>query len=628
MCGVAGYWNLDSKSLPSLCDSLNSRGPDGFGEFNDLNIRMFHTRLSIQDLTTNASQPMSSQNVTIAFNGEVYNFRHLRILLEDLGYFFVSKSDTEVILNLYIEFGTDCFAMLRGMFAIAIYDNRSQKPEPELILARDEFGIKPLLFSRKDQGLIFASDLRTILASGLVSKEIDNFSLRELFAVGSIYQPRTILKDVSSISAGRYAVIGIDSFQEFDFRLRKPSNGAEIPRFEKDVVGLADTVINDSLSAHLIADVEVSTLLSGGLDSSLISAMIAKNHVPSINTFTVGFDNSNKADESADAREIAGFLGTSHHEIMLSEDRIEADFLDFVCGIDQPSMDGFNSFLVSKVVSQHTKVTISGTGGDELFAGYPWFQVAHGHGPKCEFQKLSRFVRENSKIGTMLPPFFNRLAFRSSSGIFTKQNQAFGYPEATRIVKDFKESPQIFINSFLDYESRESTENLFQVSNLSLICCAGYLKNQLLRDIDATSMYHSLEVRTPLLDREVLNFAISLPDKWKLGHGSELGSPESYSNSGQKYILGKLSELYLPPQFLNRKKRGFELPIESWLKGPLKKLLETKLSKSNLSQIHNLDVERTFALKEKFLSGSLAPIKIWLVLVYVVWYELLMESSS
>jgi len=628
MCGVAGYWNLESENLPSLCTSMKSRGPDGSGEFKDVNVRLFHTRLSIQDLTSSAAQPMTNQNVTIVFNGEIYNFRQLRLQLENLGHKFQSNSDTEVILNLFIEFGNSCFSMLRGMFALAIYDNRSHKNKPELILARDEFGLKPLLYSTHEQGLVFASDIKTILASGLASKEIDTYSLRELFAVGSIYQPRTILKDITSISAGSFAVITDNSFQEFSFRLNKSINGIAIPDIEKEIVDLADEIINDSLGAHLIADVEVSTLLSGGLDSSLICAMIAKNHVASINTFTVGFDRSNKLDEIIDASEIASLLGTSHNEIILSDIQIEEDFLNFVSAIDQPSMDGFNTYLVSKAVSNHTKVTLSGTGGDELFAGYPWFQAAKSHHPGCEFKTLSRVARENSRISLKVPSFFNRVAFRSVSGHFTRQNQALGYPEASRLVLNFEESSEAFAESFLDYESRELLDSQFEISNLSAICCAGYLKNQLLRDIDATSMHHSLEVRTPLLDREVARFAFSLPDKWKIGAHSKISEPGSYSQSGQKYILGKLSEKYLPPHFLNRKKRGFELPLHSWLNGPLRDLLESKLTESNLQHIPDLDLGRTLELKEKFLAGSIEPVKIWLILIYVVWYELLIESDN
>ena len=629
MCGLAGYWNLEFDTLPSLCTSLQNRGPDGQGEFSDQFVRLFHTRLAIMDLTENGAQPMiNTDGKVIVFNGEIYNYRELRILLKSLGYKFKSKSDTEVFLSLYNHYGNDCFALLKGMFAVAIYDNSDIKTGPKLTLARDHFGMKPLLYSKQLSGMVFASDLKTLLSSGIVSKKIDPQSLRELFAVGSVYQPRTILKDVSSVPAGSYMTItpqGIETFRYWNPTTR--GNKSEVYS-DGRLIEKADEIINESISLHLLSEVPVSTLLSGGLDSSLITSMVARNHNSKIDTFTVGFNSRSKLDESNNANEVSLYLGTNHSKILLSENHIESDFLEFVAAIDQPSMDGFNSYLVSRAVAMRTKVTLSGTGGDELFGGYPWFKSAIEQEHNFYLPKISRKARQYFSCAGNIPRVFNKLAFSSDLGSFAKQNQALGYVESSKVTIQPMTESERFENSFLDFEARDLMSDGGVISRMTCFCCFGYLQNQLLRDIDATSMSNSLEVRMPLLDIDVFNFAISLPDNMKVRLPSIKIPNESYSQSGQKFILGKLSEKYLPTGFLERKKQGFDLPIGAWLRGPMKNLLEDKLSEANLSRIEHLDVERVLFLKKQFLHKNLAPIKIWLILTYVVWYENLMNYGQ
>jgi asparagine synthase (glutamine-hydrolysing) len=628
MCGLAGYWNLEFEALPSLCPSLQNRGPDGRGEFSDQFVKLFHTRLAIMDLTENGAQPMTnSEGKAIVFNGEIYNFRELKSHLINLGYKFKSTSDTEVILNLYNHYGNNCFALLRGMFAIAIYDNSDIITGPKLVLARDHFGMKPLLYSNRFSGLVFASDLKTLVSSGIVSKKLDPQALRELFAVGSIYQPKTILQDVTSVPAGSYMSITLQGSQIF--RYWNPTASDPNPEIQSEtrLVEKADEIINESIALHLLAEVPVSTLLSGGLDSSLIAAMVAKNHNSKIDTFTVGFDSTSDLDESSNANELSLFLRTSHTKIHLSDNHIESDFLDFVAAIDQPSMDGFNSYLVSRAVAMKTKVTLSGTGGDELFGGYPWFKSSVERRRNLYLPKISRKTREFLFSSGHESRVLNKIAFASDLGSFAKQNQALGFVESSKTLIESTSDGGGFDNSFLDFESRDLMSDESAISRMTYFCCSGYLQNQLLRDIDATSMDNSLEIRMPLLDLEVFKFATSLPDAMKVRLPSISISNGSYSQTGQKFILGKLSHKYLPDGFLDRKKQGFDLPIDSWLRGPMKNLLETKLSNFNLSKIEHLDVERVLFLKEQFLHGKLAPVKIWLILTFVIWYENLMNDD-
>jgi len=628
MCGLAGYWNLEFDALPSLCPSLKNRGPDGQGEFSDQFVKLFHTRLAIMDLTENGAQPMTnSEGIAIVFNGEIYNFMELKSQLMKLGYTFKSTSDTEVLLKLYKHYGNNCFALLRGMFAIAIYDNSDILNGPKLVLARDHFGMKPLLYSNKFSGLVFASDLKTLVSSGIVSKKLDPQALRELFAVGSVYQPRTILQDVTSVPAGAYMSITLQGSQTFRYwnpAAIKPE--AEI-QSETQLTEKADEIINQSISLHLLAKVPVSTLLSGGLDSSLIAAMVARNHDSKINTFTVGFDSTSDLDESTNANQLSLFLGTNHTKINLNDNHIESDFLDFVAAIDQPSMDGFNSYLVSRAVAMNTKVTLSGTGGDELFGGYPWFKSSMVSGRNPCLSKISRKTRKLFYSSNSKSRVLNKISFASDLGSFAKQNQALGFVESSKTLNTSTYDVKCFDSSFLDFESRDLMHNYSAISRMAYFCCSSYLQNQLLRDIDATSMNKSLEIRMPLLDVEVFKFATSLPDAMKVRLPHINVPSGSYSQSGQKFILGELAHKYLPRGFLDRKKQGFDLPIDSWLRGPLRNLLEAKLSDSNLSKIEHLNVERVLFLKEQFFHGKLEPIKIWLILTFVVWYENLMDGG-
>jgi asparagine synthase (glutamine-hydrolysing) len=622
VCGVAGYWNLNELNPPSLCSSMRHRGPDGQGSWTSQKIILHHARLAVIDLSELAAQPMVDEsNIAISFNGEIYNYRELRESLEKKGYQFRSDSDTEVILKLYIEFGTEFIQKLRGMFAIALYDGRERLHGPFLYLIRDYFGIKPLLYSVQGKGVVFGSELKTLLASEMVSKEIDDFSLRELLAVGCIYQPRTILKQVKTVNSGSYLEInalGIDEKRWWD-----PSKGRYdfASATDSEMVDFGESLLLQSTTQHLQADIPVSVLLSGGLDSSLLTAMIAKHSSEKLETFTVGFPSDVELDERSMAREISSLNGTSHHEITLDISEIESTLFDFVNAIDQPTMDGFNSFLVSQAVSKFSKVTISGTGGDELFAGYPWFRTVKQHTGKFESGSISKFIRKNSGLVSALPSLFQKTAGRGKIGLFNMQNQAFGFERATKLLSRPNLDTCKFTNSFLDFESRDRLKSESEITRLSYLCLDGYAKNQLLRDIDATSMNFSLEVRLPFLDIEVFNFASSLPDAMKLNPMQKNSTAESYSESGGKYILGKISERYLPDDFLTRSKQGFNLPLGDWLRGPLSTLVDNKLLNNSHTELIGLTQSEVQAAVYEFRAGSLPAIKVWLLLVLVLWYE-------
>ena len=628
MCGIAGYWNLDYQLFPDLRTKMARRGPDSDGVFFDKNIKLFHTRLSIQDLSSCGAQPMTHHSgVTIIFNGEIYNFKELRLNLIKKGYEFNSSSDTEVLLCLYREMGMGFLNLLIGMFAIVIYDFRDGADNAKLFLARDQFGIKPLLYSEIEGGLVFGSELKILLASGLIKPDIDFQSLRELFAVGSVYQPRTLIRNIKSVEAGTYLEFNTFGYlQKVAWAKREPQT--EYESLKNSVIDTADSVINQSIEKHLVSDVPVSCLLSGGLDSSLLVAMIKKNHDPDVNTFTLGFESLSKPSESNYGKEMANYLGSRHHDLTVDFHSIEQDLYAFVSAIDQPSMDGLNTFLVSKEVSKFSKVLISGTGGDEMFGGYPWFATAAEKKEIKLISLASKTVRKNSQFFAKFRYLFEKVAFTGQLGSFSAGLRAFGYPGADLLLKIPNNETVDFAQSYLDFESRGISEGVGKISRLSDYCLQSYTRNQLLRDIDSTSMHFSLEVRVPLISQEVFNFAQTLPDVWKLGPKDSQSIVGSYQSSGEKYVLQQLAKKYLPESILQRKKQGFELPLDELLKGPLLKIVEEKFSTSNLEKFAFFNQNQFLQLFKEFLNGNVPGIQIWLILVFILWYESILSEYS
>ena len=628
MCGIAGYWNLNYQMLPDLRTKMTRRGPDSDGVFLDKNIKLFHTRLSIQDLSSCGAQPMTHKSgITITFNGEIYNFKELRSDLIKKGYEFDSSSDTEVLLCLYRDIGMEFLNLLIGMFAIVIYDFRKGQDNAKLFLARDQFGIKPLLYSKIENGLIIGSELKFLLASGLIKPDIDFQSLRELFAVGSVYQPRTLIRNIKSVEAGTYL-----EFNTFGYLQKvawaKRESKADYKLVKNSAIDTADFVINQSIEKHLVSDVPITCLLSGGLDSSLLVAMIKKNHDPKINTFTLGFESSSKPSESRHGKAIANYLGSRHHDLSIDFGSIEQDLFEFVSAIDQPSMDGLNTFLVSKEVSKFSKVLISGTGGDEIFGGYPWFATAAGKKELKLFGLASKTVRKNSLFFAKFRYLFENVAFTGQLGSFSAGLKAFGYPGADLLLKFPKNETVDFVQSYLDFESRDISVGVEPLSRLTDYCLRSYTQNQLLRDIDSTSMHFSLEVRVPFISQEVYNFAQALPDIWKLGPKDFQSIDGSYQATGEKFVLQQLAKRYLPESILQRKKQGFELPLDELLKGPLLKIAEEKFSTSNLEKFEFFNRDQFLRLFNEFQNGNVPAIQIWLILVFILWYESIMPDHS
>jgi asparagine synthase (glutamine-hydrolysing) len=629
MCGIAGFYKVpgasgDGVPVRRVVAAMHHRGPDDHGVFSDANATLIHTRLSIIDPGATGHQPMQTADgrVAIVFNGEIYNYRELRDELTAKGHKFASTSDTEVILRLYLEVGQHFVERLRGMFAIAIYDTRDGAGHEKLLLTRDPFGIKPLLYIESGGGVVFASELKALLATGLVKREIDPVALRDLLTIGSVYQPRTLIRGVRTFRPGTIATI-----TRGRTRLREYWGFGEnrLPELGKADAVEAKTVVHDALSAsvkrQLIADVPVCCFLSGGIDSALTTALMVRHHNSQVNTYSVGFEDAALAaiDESNDAEIVARYLGTNHHHIKIGD----ADIIGLVdqlgIHLDQPSIDGVNSYFVSSAVSKDYKVALSGTGGDELFAGYPWFKMAANAQLPPMAGLLAPLARrrlprhwQNHKLW--------QAAYADRPGMFARQHQALGLPNAMAALSpDLREGALDWRDSAMDFAHLDTMPRASILNRFSALCLNGYTRNQLLRDVDAMSMACSLEVRVPFLDPDFADVAMSLPDEAKIGPIDPDAPTGSYGAEGIKRVLLDVGEDLLFKGFAARPKRGFNMPVGAWLNGPLKERMYDALSPAAIAQGGLLDPDFVSGQLKQFEDGAIPPSFVWTLLAISLW---------
>lgn len=631
MCGIAGlYSNSRSNAIQRMATALQHRGPNDFGIFTDELVALAQSRLAIIDTTSAGHQPMGAAEglIQIVYNGEMYNFQAERAWAESKGCRFRTESDTEVILKLYELLGVDFLKRLRGMFALAIYDKRDGRGKEKLLLARDQFGIKPLLYSKVSGGFVFASELKALLASGLIPHRVDSFSLQQLLSLGSIYQPRTMIENVMSLPPGHFMWVehsGIRLERYWNYALdridglRQASYEEQVDRFHE--------VIKKSVELQMIADVPVGAFLSGGVDSSLIVALMAEIAGDRVKTYSVGFeDGAGANDETHEAAEIARVLGTDHTTVVVTAADMLSHLDRFIMGIDQPSVDGLNTYFVSHAASQGVTVSLSGTGGDELFMGYPWFanilsdiQTGITNKSVSITRKIARklFLHRDFKQAKQ-PTHIDASVFCEAFG---RQYHCFGPMIAHELLaKELRQD--LSIVSFADNLS--ACDELLHgdlLDRASVMCLNGYTRNQLLRDIDACSMTHSLEVRVPFLDVEVANFALSLPVSSKLIISEGTFDPfASYAQSGIKRIVCDVARRYLPASFFDaRSKRGFILPYADWLKGPLAEILEDTLSWESVTKAGLFDPAAVQHIYKDFLVGQRPWLHPWLLMVIELW---------
>jgi asparagine synthase (glutamine-hydrolysing) len=502
---------------------------------------MAHRRLAILDLSVGASQPMTTPDgrYTLCFNGEIYNFRELRAELESTGVQFATTSDTEVILQLYARDGQQCVKQLRGMFAFALWDGEKQTA----LLARDPLGIKPLYIHRGEGVLAFASELRALAQSQLFTPTLNPLAVQHYFETGSVPEPLTLIQEAAMLEAGHTLEwqAGQTRIQPY-WQLLLPAS----PPTTGNAIAVTREALLDTVKHHFVSDVPVGIFLSGGIDSTALLALANETGHQGCSTFSIAVDEA-AADESAIARQTATHFGSDHHEMRLDARMAETLFAQFLIHLDQPTIDGFNTFTVSKLASMHgMKVVLSGLGGDEVFAGYASFtkipQMYRWHGliraipgicplldrNKSKHQRLADFLRSPGRVED---------AYASLRGIFSQREAAQLTAWITGV-----EMAQV--------ESGKRKAEGSIADQVSVLELTRYMRNQLLRDSDVMSMAHGLELRVPFVDRTLLESVASIPAAIRL-------------QAGKRLLTQAVPEV--PTWVVNQKKRGFLFPFEQWL---------------------------------------------------------------
>ena len=560
MCGIAGVRTFTrhieiAPILKRLTGNLAHRGPDAEGLYVNLPIGVGHRRLSIIDLSDAANQPFmdSNRRYVLVFNGEIYNFSELRAQLTD--YTFVTQSDTEVLMAAFIKWNTKCVEHLKGFFAFAIWDNQDET----LLLCRDRLGVKPLYYYQTDEVLIFASEIRALLESGLVERRLDRSALTDYFSYQSFTAPEAPIEGIKQLEAGTWMRWHQGRTQTF--RYWTPGEQPVLPASSSAKIvhaGIRD-LFQKAVERRLVSDVPVGAFLSGGIDSSAIVAMMAEVSAKPPVTFNLSFEEA-RFDESPYARLIAEKYKTDHHEIRLSQQLLLTDLDEALSYLDTPSADGVNTFIVSRAIRQAgVTVALSGVGGDELFAGYPFFKII----PDLLNQPLLQNASIRSGIASVLAilPYRNskRLADILREADFNVRSL---YPHFRRISRsqDIVSLTRLpAVPTRLERELK-NLENLFtglpMLSQISLCEYFGYTQHTLLKDTDQMSMAEGLEVREPFFDHELIDYVLNVPDQFK---------KPVYPKS----LLVESLKPMLPDEIVFRKKQGFLFPWQVWMKNEL-----------------------------------------------------------
>lgn len=663
MCGICGVVSVEQRTdaeavVRRMMGAMRHRGPDDEGLFlsppGTPRAALGMRRLSIIDLA-GGRQPVFNEdgNVAVVFNGEIYNFRELRHRLEAEGHVFRTRSDTEAIVHAYEAWGADCVHQLRGMFAFAVLDLRknSRGAGPRLFLARDRLGIKPLYYAPANGALLFASEVRALLASRWVMPRLREAALQAYLLFGSVAEPVTLVEGVFSVPPGHRVLIPLEPLDavqgeppavrpEAYWNLAEAARGARTPAASGPRTSSARLrpLLEDAVRSHLVADVPLGIFLSSGLDSTAITALASREQ-HGIHTFTVVFPEQDLS-EAQLARRTAERFGTRHEELLLSGDDMLVRLEEAVAVLDQPTMDGINTYFVSWAARQvGLKVALSGLGGDEVFGGYStfrstprveWLAAASRSVPRrvraatssalmriCEGKRGADAARKLAALWRdpdALPHgyFFARALFTPEqvSTLLTRAAASFSSAGGTRSAWREGRQPSapeaLSWRMWLEETARQAAE-LDSFTGVSCLETRSYLVNTLLRDTDAVSMSHSLEVRVPLLDHSLVEFVAQLPESAKRRRGVN-----------KPLLVEALGEI-LPRAVVEQRKRTFTFPWERWLRGALREQIETGLAELAPALLPALDRKAVQAVWKDFLAGGTSWSRPWSLFVLNEW---------
>jgi asparagine synthase (glutamine-hydrolysing) len=627
VCGIAGIWRARDgrETVAAMLAAMAHRGPDGSGTVAFTGGAAGMVRLALVDLSPRGQQPLYSpdRQVAILFNGEIYNYRAERDRLE-ARYPFQTSTDTEVILALYLEDEERFVERLRGMYACAILDWRRGGAEnpPELVLVRGPLGVKPLYIAERDGAVLFSSELKGLLASGLVAPQVDPLAVEDYLQVGFVIQPRTILRDVRMLLPGTIERHRAGHPLERRRYWRMPAHQPRRESLDQAAERLRAT-LEDSVALHSLADAPVGAFLSGGVDSTAIVAMM-RRHIPRLRTYTLRFPELPGADEADHAVETARTLGCEIDVVDVHGDEVARLLPRFAGDLDQPSVDGLNTWLISRRAARDVKAVLSGLGGDEFFAGYPVARRMTWTGRTAPGRAVGVAARMAHAAMPYLPGSLrdraDGLAARRSLRALWLRGRRIFTPDAVGRLTGRGAPPEDTHLPLLEEWAprwREETP----VGLCCLLDTSTYMGCQLLRDSDATSMAHSLELRVPFVDIEIARFSRSCQDDYKLKPGG--GSGLAYGESGSKRVLVHALRDLLPAGMTARPKRGFVIPIEQWMKGPLAGITAQATSPETVKQRGLLD-PATVAAEAQEGAGFLQR---WSLVVLELWAQSLLDQA-
>jgi asparagine synthase (glutamine-hydrolysing) len=631
MCGIAGWINLENNCganhseavLHAMCERMKHRGPDSEGLWLENQVALGMRRLSIIDLAT-GEQPVFSEDksVVVVMNGELYNFREVRVDLEKRGHRFETNTDTEILPHLYEEYGEAMLEHINGMFAFALWDKRREK----LLIARDRFGEKPLYYGVFDGKLIFASELKVLLENPSVKPEINTDALRQFLSFDYVPAPASIYKGIYKLPAAHLLTVEKGKVKTRRYwNLTWYKNGST-PVIEKAAEDLRE-LLADAVRMRLVSDVPLGILLSGGVDSSTVAAFATRFSTEKVKTFSIGFE-EDSFDESKYARQVAKHLDTEHYEDRLSVEKAADLISEIGTWLDEPMSDGslLPTFLLSRFVRKYVTVALGGDGGDEIFAGYPMY---FGHKVANLYGKIPRLLRNGliEPVVNNLPVSTKNLSFDYKAKRFVRASKydtvtrhhswfgSFSIDEQQKLLsKDVlaATSNDIYKGAKDLLEICDATNEIEQMQFLDINF---YMAEDILTKVDRASMAVSLEVRAPFLDPRIAQFAASLPLEYKLK-----------GNKG-KYILKKAVEPLLPKTILQRPKKGFGIPIAEWLKHRLNPLMHDLLAPERLKQQGLFDAEFVQKLIKEHETGAVSNHKqLWTLLVFQLWFDNFLKS--
>jgi asparagine synthase (glutamine-hydrolysing) len=632
MCGIVGIVNkkgqpVDQEVLGRMSDSILHRGPDEEGMYLNGNVGLAMRRLAIIDLK-GGQQPIHNEDKTafIVFNGEIYNYTELKKQLTELGHQFYTNSDTEAIIHAYEEFGTDCPKYLRGMFAFAIWDKRTES----LFIARDRVGKKPLLYSLLGNQFVFASEFSAILLHPSVSRDIDPVAIDQYLGLMYVPSPLTVYKSIKKLEPGHWLLLDKDGtlktkrywFPEFTSKIKVDENQAGERLLE---------LLEDAVKVRLMSEVPLGAFLSGGIDSSAVVALMSKQSSHPVKTFSIGFEEQDFS-ELHHARNVARHLGTEHHEFVVRPDALEV-LPRLIEHYGEPYADSsaIPTYYVSRETRNHVTVALNGDGGDECFAGYERY-IGMSLADKLKYiprpllsslsQGLMKILPSNSRYRsrvTSLKRFLSAAELTDEERYFkwiavidNEQKEQLYTDTFRREIRS--ESDLIGLTPWFNHAKREG---LGIVDTVLLADTMTYLPNDLLVKVDIASMSVSLEARSPFLDHKMIEFAASLPSSLKL------------KGLTSKYLLKRVLKGMLPDEILHRRKMGFGVPIAHWLRSDMKAFVKDVLLSEKSFKRGIFKPEIISHIVKEHLAGNKDYSKqLWAMLMLELWYTKFIDSHS